>query len=264
MGSFRITVGKFLIRLGRFVQSLAVVMMRPGDLVEFSRRSYASPGSLSFWTNDEWLNKNLTPEEKNLLAQVPDAKGRLLLLGVGGGREAISLAKMGFEVVGVDYVPELVKSAQANALQRGVTLDGLVQEISRLEVAPGSFDLVWLTGQGMYSTVPTKNNRVQMLHRIKQALKPGGYFICQFVSSNGTKPRPLVELARKACALFTLGNLWYETGDTIWAEAEFVHVFYSRDELEAEFSQAGFEILYLNIPDGLSNSTGAVLRRQLK
>ena len=34
----RITFARFLIRLGKLIESLAVMVMRPDDLIEFSRR----------------------------------------------------------------------------------------------------------------------------------------------------------------------------------------------------------------------------------
>ena len=39
-------------RLGRFIESLAVVVMRPDDLVEFNRITYASPSAISSWGED--------------------------------------------------------------------------------------------------------------------------------------------------------------------------------------------------------------------
>ena len=92
-------------RLGSFIESLAVVVMRPDDLVEFNRRIYASPSAISTWGAESLLAEGLTIGEKDLFAQLPIKHGRLLLLGLGGG-DAIALAKMGFEVVGVDFIQE--------------------------------------------------------------------------------------------------------------------------------------------------------------
>jgi hypothetical protein len=98
----RIKLGKFFIQLGRFIESLAVVVMRPADLVEFNRLTYASPSTISAWGEDSTVAAGLSTGEQDLLAHLPIKQGRLLLLGLGGGRDAIALAKMGFEVVGVD------------------------------------------------------------------------------------------------------------------------------------------------------------------
>ena len=54
--------------------------------------------------------RGLNDDEQKLLAELPEATGKnLLLLGVGGGREAIPLAGMGFRVTGVDYAAAMVE-----------------------------------------------------------------------------------------------------------------------------------------------------------
>lgn len=140
----RITLGRFLIRLGKFVQSLAVMVMRPDDLVEFGRQMYTRPHNVASWGRPELVYRGLGLNETALLEHLPLKQGRLLLLGVGGGREAIPLAQMGFDVTGVDFVPGMVEKARENAAQRGVRIEGLVQEISKLDVPDGAYDVVWL------------------------------------------------------------------------------------------------------------------------
>jgi SAM-dependent methyltransferase len=254
----RLELGRFVSRLGRFIDSLTVVVMRPDNLIEYSRRQYTGPYALYAWGDDSLLNQGLFPGEKDLLAQVPLKSGRLLLLGVGGGRDAIPLARMGFEVVGVDYIEDMVEKAKRNAARHGVTLQGLVQEISQLEVPPGSFDLAVLS-QAMYSCTPTRTRRVQMLKRIHTALKPGGYFLCQFILDPSMEVSRKVELARKAFGLLTWGNRWYEKGDMLWGSG-FMHIFLSEDELRSEFAAGGFEVIYFP-PNEFGTWRGAVLRR---
>ena len=100
-------------------------------------------------------------------------------MGVGGGREAIPLAQKGFEVTGVDFVPEMVAQAKANARRHNVEIEGLVQDISNLEVAQASFDVIWFT-TGLYSSIPTRALRISMLQRIHHALRQEGCVVCQF------------------------------------------------------------------------------------
>ena len=169
----RITLARFLIQMGKFVESLAVMVMRPDDLVEFGRQTYTRPHNVASWGRSDLVERGLRPDETALLEKLPLKEGRLLLLGVGGGREAIPLARMGFDVTGVDFVPGMVELAKENAAQRGVRIEGLVQEISRLDVPASSYDVVWLCA-AMYSCVPTRQRRVAMLRRIRQALRPGG------------------------------------------------------------------------------------------
>lgn len=257
----RVIFGRFLIRVGRFIQSLALMVMRPDDLVEFSRQTYARDRIVEDCGREDLMYSGLHPDETALLARLPIKGGRLLLLGVGGGREAIPLARMGFEVTGVDFVPEMVEKARENAARSRIKIEGVVQEISRLDVPAGSYDVVWFSA-AMYSCVPTRDRRVEMLQRIGKALIPGGHCVCQFHwDTRAGSPRTW-ELARKVVAFLTLGNLWYEKGDMLWYNIEFIHAFSSEDELRSEFEGGGFEVVHIRSAEELFRG-GAVLRRVL-
>lgn len=255
----RTALGRFLTRIGKFIQSLAVVIMRPDDLAEFSRLAYSSPTDIKTWTRKGHMESGLAPLEKASLEKIPVKTGRLLLLGVGGGREAIPLARMGYQVTGVDFVPYLVEQARKNALEHGVVIEGLVQDMSRLAVEPDSYDLACLF-TAMYSCVPTRARRVAMLRRILGALKEGGYFLCQFQYHSPLPGTPKGIFLRKVFAYFTLGNIHYEKGDMIWRESEFVHTFWSRDLLISEFEEGGFEVIDLDTPEA-SLWGSAILRK---
>jgi SAM-dependent methyltransferase len=257
----RVIFGRLLIRLGRFIQSLALMVMRPNDLVEFSRQTYASRRMVEDYCRDDVMYPGLHPDEQALLAKIQLTGGRLLLLGVGGGREAIPLAHMGFEVTGVDFVLEMVEKAKENASRHGVQMEGLVQEISRIDVPAESYDVAWLAA-AMYSSIPTRERRVEMLKRISKALKPGGYFMCQFRWDTWDGASRIWELVRKIVAFLTLGNLWYEEGDTLSNNIEFIHAFSQEDEVRSEFAEGGFEMLHLHIAEEILIG-GAVLRRNL-
>jgi SAM-dependent methyltransferase len=168
------------------------------------------------------------------------------------------MARMGFEVVGVDYIKDMVEKARANAARHGVAIQGLVQEISQLDVQLASFDLVVIFS-AMYSSIPTRTRRVQMLKRIHDALKPGGYFLCQFILNPAIDLTRKAELARKAFALLTWGNRWFEKGDVIRG-SEFLHIFLSEDELRSEFAAGGFEVLHFQSQE-FGAWRGAVLQR---
>ena len=58
-------------------------------------------------------------------------KGRVLDIAMGAGRNAIYLAKMGFEVEGVDISSEAVNLAMESALKAGVTIRGQVVDLDK-------------------------------------------------------------------------------------------------------------------------------------
>jgi SAM-dependent methyltransferase len=254
----RVAVGQSLIRLGRFVQSLAVMIMRPRDLVEFNRAAYSAPGSVLGWTEDALIDAGLSREEKSLLEDLPFRRGKVLVLGLGGGRDAIALAGLGFDVTGVDFVPEMAARAVANAGRRGVTIRTLVQDISRLDLGGESYDAAWLTS-GAFSSVPTRRLRLEMLGQVKRSLEPGGYFICQFLVSDEPEFREGWEFLRRAFSWITVGNLSYARGDRLAGGVEFAHYFRAAAEVREEFESAGFEVVRLSEPE-VGPRGGAVLR----
>lgn len=255
----RTAAGRFLTRFGRFVQSLAVAVMRPDDLVEFSRLAYTTPEALEFWGGKGSRAFELEPSERALIDRIPLRGGRALVLGVGGGREAIPLARMGFAVTGVDFVPALVRLAERNAAGQGVSIEGSVQDFSRLDAAEGAYDLVTLF-TAMYSCIPTRARRVDALKRVRNALRPGGYFICGYQYLSGLPGSAKADRLRRLVARLTLGNTGLEKGDMIWREAEFIHTFWSEDLLREELEEGGFDVIDLGLPEsGLWGS--AVLRR---
>ena len=174
-----IALAHAMIRLGAFIQSSAVMVMSSDDLVEFSRQQYAKPTSIDSLNRADVITGGFYPEERQLLECLPIRTGQLLLLGVGGGREAIPLAQMGFDVTCVDFIPAMVDRAIANAASCNTHIKGITQDISALDVPADSYDVAWLSA-AMYSCVPTRTRRVQILQRVRRALKPGGYFACQF------------------------------------------------------------------------------------
>ena len=57
------------------------------------------------------------------------SKGKLLDLGCGQGRDAIALASMGFEVVGIDYSKVGIEQLNKIAKEKNLPLTGVVGDI---------------------------------------------------------------------------------------------------------------------------------------
>ncbi|MEW6110497.1 MAG: class I SAM-dependent methyltransferase [Thermodesulfobacteriota bacterium] len=250
-------VGRFLLRIGGFIQSLALMVMKPEDLIAFSRETYSRSDVVDGWSRLDRFDASLFAEEEAALGKLPVESGNLLVLGLGGGREAIELARRGFQVSGVDFVPEMVEEALENARKSGVEIQGLVQEVSELDVPASSFDVVWIS---VYSCIPTKSKRIEMLQRIRRALRPGGCAVCLFLWDATGRPSRRVLLARKAFAFLTWGYRSYEPGDRLWSNMEFVHAFSSDAELRSEFRAAEFEVLDITVFEETMNGT-AMLRK---
>ena len=171
--NWRISFSRFLLHIADGLQSVPVFLMRPADLVEFTRDSYARSKLVESWSSSDLVDQGLNINEVTLLERIPVQSGRLLLLGLGGGREAIPLAKQGFAVTGVDFVWEMVAQAKANARRHHVEIEGLVEDLINLEVAHNSFDVKWFS-TGSYSYIPSRACRISVLKRMHTALRQKG------------------------------------------------------------------------------------------
>lgn len=255
----RATFGLLLIKVGRFIQSLAIMVMKHRDLIDFTKRTYSAPEAEEVWNKKSFVESGLTLYEKKYLEKIPEKKGRLLLLGLGTGREALPLAKMGFEVTGVDFVPEMVEWAKENALKQGIRIIGLVQDMRKLNVSANHYQIAWLSA-ATYSGIPTRDWRINMLRKIRDALIPGGYFVCEFLWKKPPEYPYYVRLARRLFAILTLGNFSFEKGDMLWGNEQFLHAFFSEENIRAEFNEAGLEVLDIFIQED-NIQGGAVLRK---
>jgi SAM-dependent methyltransferase len=68
--------------------------------------------------------------------------GKALDLGCGTGTNAITLARHGWRVTGVDFIPKAIFAARAKAARSGVTIDFLVASVADLSALSGPFDYV--------------------------------------------------------------------------------------------------------------------------
>ncbi len=95
-------------------------------------------------------------------------KGRALDVAMGGGRNAIYLAKMGFDVEGVDISAEAVRSALESARRVGVTIRA---QIADLEgdycIKKDAYDVIVCFNYLQRSLIP----------QIKDGLRKGGMVV---------------------------------------------------------------------------------------
>jgi len=249
-----------MIRFGAFLQQIPVFLLPPGQLRNFGHKSYSRTSAVSFWTNHDFVSSGLTPGEAELLAHLPQTRGDLLLLGLGGGREAIPLAKEGFRVTGVDFVTEMVNGAVRNAASAGVNIRGEVQEITRLDFPSGSFDLVWFSCS-IYSAIPGRKNRVEALTKTGDLLKPGGRVACFFYwNPHARHGRTRWKMGR-FIARITGGNRRIEQGDILKDNLEFLHAFSDTAALEAEFHQSGFSVIRFIFPENSHNACALLQKK---
>jgi cyclopropane fatty-acyl-phospholipid synthase-like methyltransferase len=81
-------------------------------------------------------------ELQEIIMSVAGPPGRALDLGCGDGRDAIFLAKKGFDVTAVDFSPTAIKIANENGQEAGVSVKFVQDDLTKLSHVTGTFDLV--------------------------------------------------------------------------------------------------------------------------
>ncbi len=84
---------------------------------------------------------NQTPPELHQFIQT-HAPGKALDLGCGTGTNAITLAKNGWQVTGIDFVRKPIRMARQKAQRAGVTAQFQVGDVTRLDHLHDQFDLI--------------------------------------------------------------------------------------------------------------------------
>ena len=97
-------------------------------------------------------------------------KGRALDLAMGNGRNVIYLAKMGFEVEGVDISQEAVSTALETAEKAGFTIEAQVVDLEKaFHIKGDNYDVIICFNYLQRSLVP----------EMKNGLRRGGIIVCE-------------------------------------------------------------------------------------
>jgi cyclopropane fatty-acyl-phospholipid synthase-like methyltransferase len=148
-----------------------------------------------------WDSGVTPPELWQFLRENP--AGRAIDLGCGTGTNAITMAKEGWHVTGVDFASVAIERARQKARQQNLNISFFVDDVTRLPSAIGPFDLVLDIGcfHGIRPAL-----RPVYLKTISHILVPGGtwllYAMCRAESNTvlGLSEKEIAEME----TLFTL------------------------------------------------------------
>ncbi|WP_309398625.1 SAM-dependent methyltransferase [Cerasicoccus maritimus] len=101
------------------------------------------------------------------------ARGRVLCLAEGQGRNAVFLAQQGYQVTALDQSSVGLKRAAELATERGVTIETLQADLSEHDLGSGWDGIICIFGH----TPPAVRARVHA--QIADALMPGGAYILE-------------------------------------------------------------------------------------
>lgn len=144
--------------------------------MSFLRRSMYA---LWYFCRPPWDSGITPPELLEFLQTCP--AGRAIDLGCGTGTNVITLARLGWQVTGVDFIPAAIALARRKARQAGVNVDFRAGDVTRLDGINGSFDFA--LDLGCYHSLLEKE-RTAYLRQLDLVLAPmGTWFLYAFLRS---------------------------------------------------------------------------------
>jgi 2-polyprenyl-3-methyl-5-hydroxy-6-metoxy-1,4-benzoquinol methylase len=128
--------------------------------------------NLAYYLRPVWDSGISPPELLDFInAHQP---GRALDLGCGTGTNVITLAKLGWKVIGVDFASRALRLADRKARQSGVAVDFHQEDVTQLKSITGLFDLI--LDMGCYHSLPPAK-RPSYILRINQLLAEDGTYL---------------------------------------------------------------------------------------
>lgn len=239
-------IAMFMMKAVRAFNSFAVVVMRPGEMADYVKRVYREENGDHFrgYTESQFVKQGLMPWEEKVINKYVDQKDSFLVLGAGGGREAIALAKRGFKIVGIDSSELMVRAAKENAAREGVEVDFQTADLYDLPFPEKSF-MYCLLSCGMYSAIPTRGMRIELFSKLRRLLKDDGLLIIHFIFNPARRER-LIKTKKLIARVFN-GNLDYKPGDELIPPMHFLRHFKDKEEIASEAQEGGFSIKELTI-----------------
>lgn len=119
---------------------------------------------------------------KDAAAQV--RPGTALDGGMGQGRNAVYLARQGWQVTGFDISSEAIKAARLNASAAAVSIDAVEASYDSFDFGVERWDLIVLA----FAWAPV--NDANFMARLRTSLRPGGLVVFEHFVEQPDSPRP--------------------------------------------------------------------------
>ena len=119
--------------------------------------------------------------DRTLSLAQPPKHARILVQGCGTGAEGVYLAKLGYEVVGIDISEHQKRIAQMRFEREGVRFQYVVADMTETPFRSGAFDLV-INMNIAFGFFGTEETDQQVLTEAQRLLKRQGEFFGEFIN----------------------------------------------------------------------------------
>lgn len=126
-----------------------------------------------YWRRQTPWDTGVTPPEvMDFIART--SPGKALDLGCGTGTNAITLARHGWQVTGVDFVPKAILAARDKASRSGLAIDFHVASVTDLSALAGPFD--YALDIGCLHSLEAED-RVKYAENLSRLLRPQAWYM---------------------------------------------------------------------------------------
>ncbi len=125
--------------------------------------------------------------------------GPLLDLACGTGRMALRMAKLGYQVTGVDLMPEMIEWARQKALRQGVSIDWVIADARTFQLQK-QFPFIYML-ENVFQFFLTRADQEAMLACVREHVLPQGCFLFE---TRNPSPRNLLQVRHPDPPKYTL------------------------------------------------------------
>ena len=195
---------------------------------------------------NERASKGLWEWESRVVEEHFPRKGSVLDIGCGCGREAIALAKMGYEVFAVDVAPKQVAIAKENARREQVEITFAQSDGVSIPFGDACFDVIVLWTQ-VLGNIASRTEQLRLLQSCRHSLALYG------LVSASVHERDFCRQDTPQC---TDENWLYP-----WGKGQLRYQLFTRDSLDSLFKEAGLRTVLTEVPASLRAIIYTIARR---